>query len=278
MTIKTKILSLVAAFALLALAITGLSLKTMDDYNHSIDSYRQASDNAFRGERLNRYLTAAALAGRTLYMSKNAAEASKDAEQIDTIANKLTALVDDWDNHIKPGELPEFEAVHNQVLNFVADGHVLARITREKGLAAADDFGNHPQYRASRESMQSNIDAMVVRIENDQARSRAALQKFESERQTQFMIIAVTGILVLAAGSFWIAIDSITTPLSRVRQSMIKISEGAYDTPIPTEHASTEISELWGALAILKARAVEAEKLSEERLKDEQKLRELILD
>ncbi len=163
-------------------------------------------------------------------------------------------------------------------MTFVADGRTLARVTRDKGLGAANTYGNHPEYVHSRENMQANIDSMVARIEAEQARSRAALQKFESERQTQFMIIAITGILLLAGGSFWIAIDSITTPLSQVRQSMIKISEGAYDTPIPTDHASTEISELWGALAVLKARAVEAEKLSEERLKDEQKLRELMLD
>ncbi len=278
MTIKTKILSLVAAFALLALAITALSLKTMDDYNHSIDSYRQASDNAFRGERLNRYLTAAALAGRTLYMASDQAQAKAATDQIDAIADQLTSLVEDWDKHIKPGELPEFEAVHSEVMTFVADGRTLARVTRDKGLGAANTYGNHPEYVHSRENMQANIDSMVARIEAEQARSRAALQKFESERQTQFMIIAITGILLLAGGSFWIAIDSITTPLSQVRQSMIKISEGAYDTPIPTDHASTEISELWGALAVLKARAVEAEKLSEERLKDEQKLRELMLD
>jgi len=278
MTIKAKILSLVAAFALLALAITALSLKTMEDYNKSIDSYRQASDNAFRGERLNRYLTAAALAGRTLYAAQDKAQVKQSADQVDAIAETLAGFVEDWDHHIVANSLPEFEHVHGEILSFVADGHTLARIARAGGLAAANAYGNHQTYRDARENMQANIDAMVTRIEAEQARSRLELQKFESQRQIQFMLIAITGIIILAAGSFWIAIDSIATPLSHVRLSMVKIAEGAYDTPIPSGHTSTEISELWSALAVLKDRAVEAEQLSAERLKDEQKLRELMLD
>ena len=67
MTIKAKILCLVGAFALLAMVITGLGLNTMTDYNRVIEDYRHASDNAMRGERLNRYMMQAALDGHGIY-------------------------------------------------------------------------------------------------------------------------------------------------------------------------------------------------------------------
>lgn len=278
MTIKTKILSLVAAFALLALAITGLSLSTMADYSRSIANYRHASENAFRGERLNRYLTAAAVDGRGIYMARTDAEARLAADQVDLRANTLNEFIQDWDARLKPGELPEFDRVHDEVLEFIKDGHTLAYMTRKQGLAAANDYGNQPVNRHVRESMQSSIDAMVSRIGAEQARSREALQKFESTRQLQFLAIAVSGILLLLAGALWLTIETITSPLSRVSESMIKISEGAYNTPIPTESKDNEIGQLWSALAILQSRAAEAERLTNEKLEEEHKLRELVLD
>ncbi len=250
----------------------------MADYSRSIEDYRHASENAFRGERLNRYLTAAALDGRGIYMAVNDAEAKAAADRVDIRANSLNEFIQEWDAHLKPGELPEFERVHSEVLEFVTDGHTLAYLARKNGLAAANAYGNHPVNLKSREAMQSSIDAMVSRITAEQTHSRNALQKFESVRQIQFLVIAVSGILLLLCGALWLTIETITSPLSRVSESMIKISEGAYDTPIPDESKDNEIGQLWSALAILQSRAAEAERLTNEKLEDEHRLRELVLD
>ncbi|MFT4075982.1 MAG: hypothetical protein QM647_10680 [Asticcacaulis sp.] len=282
MTIKAKILSLVAAFAVLAIAITGLALKTMADYDRIIADYDHASENAFRGERLNRYLTTAAMEGRAVYAAKTPEAIRAAADQVDVRANLLTAFITDWAKELKPGELPEFTKVEPYVLDFATDGHTVARLARNEGLDSARAFGNHDIFRVHRENTQADIDAMVARINAQQARSHDAMDRFRSERQTQFLVMASIGILLLVLGSLWIVIDSITNPLDRVRQSMIRISKGEYDTALPTSEQSdamgTEIGELWRALGVLKAHAIEAERLSDEKLKEEQALRELVLD
>jgi methyl-accepting chemotaxis protein len=282
MTIKAKILSLVAAFTLLAIAITALGLKTMSDYDRIIAAYNHASENAFRGERLNRYLTAAVVDFRGIYMSKNQTEALNAADRVDASTAALATFLGNWRKQLHPGELPEFVQVNTMVLRLVDGGHMISNLTRTKSLAAADAWGNRDSNLVLREQMQAAIVAMVDRIESDQVRSRAALERFKSERQTQFLIMASTGILLLVLGSLWIVIDSIANPLDRVRQSMIRISKGEYDTDLPTTEQSdamgTEIGELWRALGVLKAHAIEAERLLEEKLKEEQTLRELVLD
>ncbi len=278
MTIKAKILSLVAAFALLALAITGLSLKTMSDYNHSIETYRQATEDAFRGERLNRYVMASALEMRGIYMSRTDEDARVAANMVDMRANILAQFINDWKAQVRPQDLPEFNEVYANATIFIRGNHAVAKIAREQSLKAASDFGNHAKYRIFREQMQARIDAMVSRIETHQMESLAKLKRFETERQIQFMLIAISGTLLLLVGSMWIAIGSISEPLNRVRQSMVQISEGAYDTPIPTGTMSNEIGQLWKALDILKAHAMEAERLSREQIEQEHKLRELVLD
>ncbi len=278
MTIKAKILCLVAAFALLAAAITALSLKTMDDYRHAIAGYRHASQNAFNGERLNRYLSAAALEMRGIYMAKSDAEAQVAAARTDASADQLTAFISQWHKQIIPGELPQFAGVEAKVLNLAAGAHFIARYTRDNGHMAANSVGNIARHRQFREQMQADIDAMVSDIEANQALSTAELAYFEAQRQQQFLLIATAGILLLLAGSMWIAVNSIANPLSQVRRSMVKISDGDYETPIPADRMTGEIGELWGALDILKTRAIEAEQLSKEKLAEEHRLRELVLD
>ncbi len=278
MTIKAKILCLVAAFALLAIGITCLSLKTMGDYNRAIADYRHAADNALRAERLNRYMTQAGLDGRRLYMSANDAEARTVADQIDIHANQLTTMVNDWKSHLTTGELPEFPSVRDYVLAMARDGHTLAQITRINGLAAASTYGNHPQYRLTREAVQDNIDSLVTRIGNNQDASQAALARFQQKRESQFVLIAVSGIVALMAASLWIAFISILRPMRAVREAIIVVSQGAYDTPIPTDAGKGEIGALWRALAILKTHAIDAKRLSEEKLEQEHRLRELVLD
>jgi len=126
--------------------------------------------------------------------------------------------------------------------------------------------------------MQSDVDSMVADMEARQVQSQTALVQFESKRQNQFLFIAASGILVLLAGSLWLAIGSIATPLSQIRRSMVRVSEGDYETPLPAGRTGSEIGELWGALDILKARAAEADRLSKQKLEAEHRLRELVLD
>ncbi len=278
MTIKAKILGLVGAFALLAAAITGLGLQTMRDYNRIIETYRHASDNAFRAERLNHYVTAAALEMRGIYMSRTPAEAAAAADKAEQSGAVLKAFVDDWKRQLKPGELPQFDAVYKNAGDLAGGGRFIAQYTRDHGADAAFAIGNTPQHIVFRERMQADIAAMVTRINADQSTSQAALTRFEQVRAGQFLAIAGVGIALLLTASLWVAIRAITEPLGEVRRSMVKISEGRYETPIPAGHKDGEIAELWGALDILKTHAIEAERLSREQLEAEHRTRELVLD
>lgn len=266
MKIKAKILSLVVAFALLSAAITGLAFKTMADYDRIITDYIRASDNTFRGERLNRFLSAGAVEMRGVYLSTSRREELFQAQRVDDSVNMLSAFLDDWQKNIRPGELPEFAQVRIDCQNMIQSGRHLAKRVREQGLAAAIRYGNKDPSLPSSEAMQARIDSMVNRIGTEQKRSLDALEHFKSERQTQFILIAAIGILLLVLGSLWIVIDAIPHPIDRVRQSMIRMSQGEYNTALPTEAPSdtmgTEIGELWRALGVLKVHTLQAGRLA----------------
>lgn len=278
MTIKAKILVLVVAFAVMASAITGLSLATMSAYNRTIDAYRHDSELAFHTERLNRDVTELAVEMRNVYIARDDNHARMAADSVDESASRLQTQLDLVASMIKSGELPQFAMVHDKIRIMVDAGHVIAKYVREHGRDAAARIGNTDEHREFRERTQDQVDFLVADLSSRLIQSQSALTRFEATRQTEFVTIAGSGILLVLAGSLWIAVVSIGRPLMAVRNAIVSVSEGAYDTPIPTHSENDAIGRVWTALGILKDRAAEADRLTREKLAEEHRLRELILD
>jgi methyl-accepting chemotaxis protein len=278
MTIKAKILVLVAAFAVMASAITGLSLATMSAYNRTIDAYRHDSELAFHAERLNRDMTELAVEMRGIYMARDENHALLAADQVDDSASRLQGQLDLISRMLKPGELPQFIAVRKKVAGLAGGGHFIAAYVRQHGRDAANTIGNTDAHREFREHLQSEVDFLVADLSSRLVQSQAALTRFEATRQLQFLLIAGSGILIMLCASLWVAVVSISRPLTAVRNAIVSVSQGAYDTPIPPHSDDDAIGRVWTALDILKDRAAEAERLTREKLAQEQQLRELMLD
>lgn len=278
MTIKAKILALVAAFAVMASAITGLSLTTMSDYNRTIDAYRHDSELAFHAERLNRDMTALAVEMRGIYMARDDNHALLAADQVDDSATRLQGQLDLLARMLKPGELPQFAAIRQKVANLAGGGHFIARYVREHGRDAANTIGNTDAHREFREQLQTQVDSLVSDLSLRLIQSQSALTRFEATRQTQFLLIAGSAILIVLGASLWIAVFAIGRPLAAMRDAIVSVSQGAYDTQIPPHSEEDAIGRVWTALGILKDRAAEADRLTREKLAEEHRLRELILD
>jgi methyl-accepting chemotaxis protein len=253
MTIRTKILSLVAAFALLAMAITALGIKTMVDYDRIIADYNHAADNAFRGERLNRYLSTGALEMRGLYLARDETEARFQADLIEARVTRLEAFLNDWQKTLAPGELPELGPVRRDCQNIIQGGRYMAQTVRTQGRAAVGTYADTYKYRLSREAMQARIDDMVTRIAEAQLRSQQAMERFKSERLTQFLIMAAGGVLLLLLGSMWVVIELLAAAPVYKRQTLPP-PESVPETVMPEfEVLDGRIGELWRVLGVLKS-------------------------
>lgn len=62
MKIRGKIYLIVGIMSLLAIAITGMSLLIVSEYNDKLHQFQNASERAFKGERLNRLVTGVVMA------------------------------------------------------------------------------------------------------------------------------------------------------------------------------------------------------------------------
>jgi methyl-accepting chemotaxis protein len=274
MTIKFRILALVAGFALMASAITALGLITINDYNHMLLNADRAHENAYRGEHLNRLVTAVVMDSRGVYMSKDTTEAAKFAKGIDKELDQIKSLLADWKADLKPGELQEFGGVYAKAQEFIAFRAETSRLGTQVSPQAANEQGNNDANRNNRKEFQANIDAMVKHIQSNLDASRADMQRYKHERSGQFLAIAAAGILLLIIASLWVAIRSISRPLQSVTDSVMRISEGAYDTAIPDTRGKDEVASLWRSIRTLRDRAQEGETLKAHQQEEDMRVAE----
>jgi methyl-accepting chemotaxis protein len=266
MTIKAKILSLVAAFAVMAAAITGLSLMTMAHYDRVIADYTRASNNAFRAEQLNLLLSKGVIEVRNVYIAKTPEQLETRISAMNARMTEVDALLKTWKAELAPGEIPQFASIENDARIVIGFSGKVADVARTKSPREAERLGATDGALAWREAFQDRLDAMVSGIKATLVERQARLEAYQVQRSRDFVVMAGSGILLVLLASLWVAIRSIANPLNRVTQSIMRLSEGAYDTAIPAAHGQDEISRLWGALTILKAHAIEAKKINDQKL------------
>lgn len=275
MTIKAKILALVAAFALMAAAISALGLATIADYDRVIADYSRASDDAFRAEHLSRVLSEAVIRIRNIYASAPGPQLDQRITALQANLVDTEALLADWKAHMQPGEVPQFNQVQKDTQRVIGFARYIIVLARTEGPAAAQKKGFTDAAVNWREGFQDRLDAMVGDFHQKLKVKQDQLKIYQTRRATEFVAIAATGTILLLLASLWVAIRSIANPIKHVTGSIIRISEGAYDTVIPDDAGhpdrTDEISRLWGAIAILRDRSAELKRINDAKL-------ELMLD
>jgi len=261
MTIKSRILMLVAVFALMAGAITGLGLVTIGDYNRIITDYGRAYENAYHGERLNRIVTAVVMDSRGVYMAEDTAAAAPFADKVDKSLEEMMQLLADWKKGLRPGELPELAQVEARARQFSTFRREVADIGRNVSPAEANIMGNNEDNRNNRMEFQKEIDNMVDVIRVDLDRTKADVANYSATRSVLFLVMALSGIVGLVVLAMWMSIKTISRPLQNVSHIVTRLSEGALDTVVPEARGKDEISVLQRAIRILRDGAREAEQL-----------------
>jgi methyl-accepting chemotaxis protein len=247
-------------------AITVLAFFTMKHYDGVIAEYSRASDNAFKGEHLNLLLSQETIDIRNIYIADSPEVLAQRIDSLNRHIAETKTLLTAWKKTLRPGEIPQFKSIDSDsrgMMNFLVR---VAETARTQSPKAASIIGTTDRSIAWREAFQGRVDGMVTGIQAKLKAREADVEAYKQTRKLIYVLFAGGGTLLLLLASLWVAIKSIANPLKKVTGSIISISEGAYDTPIPAVTGKDEISRLWAALAILKAHAVEAKRLSDQKL------------
>lgn len=280
MSIRTRILALVGSFAIMALAVTGLGLLTIGDYNRILARFDHAYLNAWRGERLNHLVSNVVMESRGLYITRDPAEIATFVTNLNANLDQMTGLLSQWRADATPQDMVRLAPVAEEAKRFIALRRQLGQLAAGGAPDQAENLGVGS--RATRIAFQAKVESLVTTTQADLDAARDATDRYSARRATEFFVTAMLGLGLMLGLALWIVSHFITRPLQMLASAIIKTSRGDHDLTLIAGKGTDEISEVWRALAVLRDHAIAAEQLAhaqrEAEKQEELKLREILLD
>lgn len=252
MKIRGKINLIVGIMSLLAIAITGMSLLIVSEYNGKLRQFQHASERTFKGERLNRLVTAVVMESRGIYASPTIEKAAPFAEGIIKNLEKIDGLLADWRPLVPAEKLSAFDAVVRRAEEFKAFRTETARLGREVAPQAANEQGNNEANRANRKAFQAEIDVVVDADRQSLQAITADLDGFEG-----WIVLVVLGLagFGMAAGigaAYYIATNHLSRPIVDLTQRMKLLAGGDLSVDVPFAGRKDEIGDMAAAVEVFK--------------------------
>ncbi|CAN7183757.1 methyl-accepting chemotaxis protein [Rhizobium sp. LjRoot30] len=262
MSIRGKINLLVFVMGLAALIIGGTAFVAMNEYGNRVQEFSLASERAFRGEQLNRLVTAVVMDSRGVYGAKSPEDAKKFADGILSSLDKMDKVIAEWRPIIGAEQKASFDSLVAGAQQFRVFRMETARLGVEVGPAAANEQGNNDANRANRKAYQAEIDKVV---ETDIAALMAQEQAITAFRH--FIFLVVLGITVVGIGigigmGFYIGTYHLSVPLRHATDAINQVANGNFGVDIPATGRKDEIADIMKALQVFKENGLAVQRMN----------------
>ncbi len=252
MKIKGKINLLVSAMCGVALLIGATALWAVNQYDRNLSAYEDASDRAYAGEQLNRYVTATVMEARGIYSAPTTKEAAAFAKGILSNLDNIDQVIAGWAPLVPAAQKDAFGKLSDRAKEFRTFRAETARLGTEVSPQAANEQGNNDANRANRKAFQAEIDAVVA---TDKATLTAVDQQVDRFRTSVlWLVMSITGfgILVGVAMGLYIGTAHLSRPINRLTQAIKNVADGNFDAEVPFAGRKDEIGEMAATVAVFK--------------------------
>ncbi|MDX1144824.1 HAMP domain-containing protein [Sinorhizobium medicae] len=262
MKIRGKINLIVGIMSLLAIAITGMSLLIVSEYNQRLGEYQNASDRAFKGERLNRLVTAVVMEARGIYAAPTVEKAKPFAEGILKNLGKIDTLLEEWRPLVPADVLPAFDTLVKRAEEFKVFRSETARLGTEVAPQAANEQGNNEANRANRKAFQAEIDVVV---DANLALLQTITADIAEYKRSIVLIVLATAALGMLAGigaAFYIATNHLSRPILDLTAKMKVLAGGDLTADVPFAGRKDEIGDMAAAVEVFKQNSLAVRELN----------------
>jgi methyl-accepting chemotaxis protein len=263
MSIRSKILVLIAGFAAIVVALATVSSLTTRQYSERVDQLVNASQRVFNGEHLNRLVTQVVMESRGVYMSASTAKAKPFADGIRNGLDDIDRLIAKWRPLVPAAGSATFEAVARRAAEFRAFRAETARLGVEESPSAADKQGNNDLNRANRKKFQEEIDALVSQERTNLDGISDEIDAFGHSRSLLIVLISVAGTVLGVLGALWFAAAGIARPLTAATDALDAIARGDLSVKLDARNRKDEIGRIWRSLGTFRDAVGETERLRE---------------
>jgi methyl-accepting chemotaxis protein len=266
MKIGGKVLGFVGACSLTTLVVAGVSVATLNSFEHALATVESASTRALNAANFNRLAAEVTMDSRGVYASADRAEAAKYAAGIRKGLAKMDALRAAWAPNVTDAERPLFDAMAQNADAFRTLRSALADAGETVGPRAAADLGFNEANQGNRRAFQASIDALVSQGKTEMTAVQTDTRALFEARALLLLALALAGSLICAALGLFVGQRQIARPLQSVSDAIQRLARG--------EHAFTaakpgrdEIGAIWTSMAVLAEamRGAEALRLDHQR-------------
>ena len=212
MSLRARILTLVAGLVAMTLVVMLFGLSTIADYNGMMAEYDRAAENAYRGERLNFLISNSVMESRGIYASRSHSETDTYAGRLDRDLDRIESEIPVW----RQEGIASLTALETKTREFVTQRRELARLGHDGDIAGATAIGDRT--RQPRMAFQADIERVVADTRAKMLQTRTRATTYRNERAISFAAIALVWIAVAGGLSFWVVAHFITREIDTARR------------------------------------------------------------
>jgi methyl-accepting chemotaxis protein len=261
--IGVKINLLVGLMSLVACAIAGLSVFAVTEYHDKQSAYANIADRVYKGERLNRLVTAVVMDARGMYAAKDVASAKPFGEGVTKSLADMEKLVADWAAVVPAAQRAQFDQLTAGFKEFKAFRTETARLGATEGPQAANVQGNNDANRANRKAYQAEIDKIVASDLADLDVLSAEMTSFGNLIFSSVLLVAILGVGGGLGFGLYLGRSQISVPILKLTSSMGRLAHGDYDAAVPFSGRKDEIGDMAAAVEVFKKNGQEVARMTD---------------
>jgi methyl-accepting chemotaxis protein len=260
--IRAKITLLVGMMSLVACVIGGISLFAVQQYHGLSQDYARVADRAYKGERLNRLVTAVVMDARGIYAAKDVTAAKQFSDGLLKSLDEIDKLIAEWKPQVPASQKEGFEKLVARFQEFKTFRSETARLSQTDGPQAANLQGNNEGNRANRKAYQAEIDSVV---KFDQAELASLTTKMDAFGDFVFYSVLAATLLGVAGGlAFGLNLGrrQISQPILELTSSMKLLADGDYGADVPFAGRKDELGDMAAAVEVFKNNGLEVARMN----------------
>jgi methyl-accepting chemotaxis protein len=250
--IQSKILAIVFALSLLALAVAGVGLYGLSVYHSEVAAMMRSLNCALLGEQMDNMVTAAVMDSRGIYMSADQTESEKYAPALLKSLDGLQQTGMAWEALAPQDRNDDYAAAMRKVSEFVQFRKELVRLSRESTLQEARAFGDNDTNRANRKALSDTLGSLVRQNSEQITKLSSDLDGIYTNMFRLLLTICVVGVATGLAVAAFLLRRGIVGPLVEIINAVAKVANGNLEDAVPALQRRDEIGVLGRSLSGLK--------------------------
>jgi len=262
-SIKARLYTIIGFLGLLPVLGAAFALFAVVNLTQDNAALDRAASGTIHLERINRLVYAVVMESRGIYMSPDWATAEQFATNLMIHLSSLREVALMWHNEAIASQQTNIDELALRINDFVRFRTELVRLAKEDTTTAARTFGDNDANRRVRSSLNDILGALARAYEQEMIRTRGNVETDQYWFVLALSILAGIAFLALCGGIVLVR-TGLLLPLSRVRQSMLRLARGDLEADPNPRRRAAEIAEMEQAIGVFRAGLVERSQLNRE--------------